>query len=152
MSEIVIEGVIKKGLRIASGLSKNPKKDSRGIVLNNTIFLQKPFFKKAGIPKITKIHNGTINIDISPKKIKILEKDHEVTCEWLPGVKETFWFVKGVVEFKGSKYEGYMYYPCPSPIKSHQDNVVEVLTEKIPDLNYGDVLSFVTSEKKVRIY
>lgn len=152
MSEIVIEGVIKKGLRIASGLSKNPKKGSRGLVLNNTIFLQKPFFEKAGIPNIIRMHNGTINIDISPKKFKILEKDHEVTCEWLPDVKETFWFVKGVVEFKDSKYEGYMYYPCPSPIKSHQDNVVEVLTEKIPDLNYGDSLIFRTSNNKVQLY
>ena len=135
MREVILSGYVKEGLGIASGLNPDPN-----LELNNTISLQKPFFERAGIPRIHKYHNGTINIDISPKEFKILKPHFEVTCEWFPGVTETFWLVDVVIEFKNARYPAYIYYPCPSPVKSHDDTVVELLTERIEGLKYGDSL------------
>lgn len=143
---IILEGKVRQGLQIASGLNPDPS-----LKLNNTIYLQKPFFKKAGVFGIDNIYNGTINFSIAPKEFKIIKPDYEVTCEWVKGVTETFWFVKAVTNFKGKEYHGYIYYPCPSSIKNHPDNIVEFLAEKIPNLEYGDLISIEVSEKQIKI-
>ncbi len=146
MKGIILKGRVKKGYRIASGLNSDP-----ALRLNNTIYLQKPFFEKALIPNISKTYNGTINLDISPSKFKILQPDYEVTCEWIDGVTETFWFVGTLINFKKKKYRGYIYYPCPSKVKSHDDDVVELLTKKIPDLHYRDSLIILVPAKKIKL-
>ncbi len=146
MKKIILSGYVKEGLRIASGLNPDPS-----LKLNNTIFLQKPFFTKAGIPRIHEYYNGTINLDISPKEFKIVKPHFEVTCEWFPGVTETFWLVDVVIEFKNSRYPAYVYYPCPSPVKSHDNTIVELLAEKIEDLNYSDPLIVRALEEHVHL-
>ena len=87
MEESIISGNVSEGMGLCSG--RHPRFGPEG-----TIKLQKPFFEKAGIPNISRVHNGTININISPKKFKIHKPDHEVTCNWFKGYKETFWLVK----------------------------------------------------------
>lgn len=146
MPEIILQGHVKKGHRIASGL--NP---DRTLALNNTIFLQKPFFEKAFIPNISKVYNGTINIDIAPKKFKIIKPDYEVTCEWIEGVVETFWLVNVKVCFMKLYYNGYIYYPCTSEIKSHDDDVVELLIVKISNLQYGEEIMVYVPAKKITV-
>lgn len=146
MRKIVLKGRVVRGYGIASGLNPDPT-----LKLNNTIYLQKPFFEKARIPNISKMYNGTINLDISPQEFKIIQPDYEVTCEWIKDVTETFWFVKTIIDFKSKKYQAYVYYPCPSEVKSHKDNIVELLTQKMPDLNYGQLLSIQVSEEKIRL-
>lgn len=146
MENIVITGKVKQGLRIASGSNLDPT-----LKLNNTIYLQKPFFEKAHIPNISEFYNGTINLDISPNKFKILQPDYEVTCEWIDGVTETFWFVEVSINFKNKKYQGYIYYPCPSKVKSHNDDTIELLSKKIPDLHYDDLISIEVSISKIKL-
>ncbi len=146
MKNIILKGKIVKGYRIASGLNPDP-----ALKLNNTIFLQKPFFEKAGIPGISEMYNGTINFDISPQEFKIIKPDYEVTCEWVKDVIETFWLVETLIEFKNEKYPGYIYYPCPSAVKNHKDNIVELLTQKIPNLDYGEPLSLQVSDQKIKL-
>ncbi len=146
MGEIILSGYIKEGLRIASGLNPDPN-----LKLNNTISLQKPFFRKAGIPRIGECHNGTINLDIYPQKLQIIQPDYEVTCEWVEGVTETFWFVEVLIDYEGSAYEGYIYYPCPSPVKNHDDNIVELLSYKIPRISYGDKITIRTLDHKIKL-
>lgn len=136
MREIVLEGPVVEGLRIASGLNRDSNQK-----LNYTIRRQKPFFIEAGVPGFGYIWEGTINLSIAPKKFKILRPDHEVTCEWFPGIIETFWLVPARVVHKGWEHFAYIYYPCSSPVKSHNDTIVELLTEWIPDLHYGDKVS-----------
>lgn len=149
---VVISGTVRQGLRIGSGLAERPKMTPYG-ALNDCIRKQKPFFERSGVPNISQMYNGTINLDISPKKFQITNPDYEVKdCEWHPRLKESFWFVAGEAIFKGQGYEGYIYYPCPSEVKSHPDNLVEILSQKIPDLNYGDSLIFRTSNNKVQLY
>jgi len=143
---MLLRGTVKKGFQIASGLNPDPS-----LKLNNTIALQKPFFEKAAIPHIEKTYNGTINLDISPREFTILSPDHKVTCEWIHGVTETFWLVEVAIVWKNIRYRGYIYYPCPSPVKSHDDTVVEILAEKIPDLGYGDTLVVQMHPRKIMV-
>jgi len=136
MEKISLRGNIKQGLRIASGL--NP---DRSLKLNNTIAQQKPFFIKAGIPDMESMHNGTINLFIAPATFKITKPHYEVTCEWFKGVTETFHLVKADIEYNNAIYQGYVYYPCPSAVKNHDDNIVELLAPKIVGVKYGDPIT-----------
>ena len=151
MKEITLKGNTKEGLRIASGQSLNPPL-VEGMNLNNTIALQRPFFEEAGIIGISNMYSGTINVDISPNKFEILKPDYEITCEWWEGLIETFWLVETKINFNNEDYDGYIYYPCPSYVKSHDDYTVEFLTYKIPNLNYGDEIFAKVSGEKIRLF
>jgi len=142
-----IVGIVKEGRGFASGL--NPKGMAGA---NGTISLQKPHFTKAGIPNISNIYNGTINIDISPRKLKITKPDYEIRCTWLENATETFWFVKGQLEYKDKKYDGYIYYPLPSKLKEHSDNTIEFLCEKVGGLRHKDTISIYTSKDSIVFY
>lgn len=146
MQEIILLGKVKEGLRIASGQNPDP-----ALKLNNTIFKQKPFFIKNGVDKIENCYNGTVNLDISPHHFKILKPDYEITCEWSPGTIETFWLVRADIIFKERTYSGYIYYPCPSLVKSHKDNIVELLAPQIESLEYGDRCCVKVSADKVKL-
>jgi hypothetical protein len=145
-----IRGKVKKGLRIASGLNPDPE-EKFGMKLNNTIHLQKPFFREAGVENIMEMYSGTINVDISPDKFKILKPDHEITCEWWEGLTETFWLAKAIIIHNEIEYDGYVYYPCPSKVKSHDDDIVEFLTYEIPELEYGDEIVAKVSIDKIQL-
>jgi hypothetical protein len=145
MQQLILSGRVKQGLRIASGLNPDPT-----LKLNNTIFLQKPFFKEVVGPRMDNIHNGTVNLHIGPQEFQILKPDHEITCEWAPGVTETFWLVGATIAHNDKNYDGYVYYPLPSAVKNHGDDTVELLAEKIPGLQYGDSVSVAVPEGKIR--
>jgi len=149
MGEIILIGNVKEGLGIASGNKYSP--DIPETEFSGTIDLQRLFFEEAGLEKMQDMYGGTINVDISPNKFKILNPDHMITCEWASGVEETFHFVKTLIHHNKVRYEGYIYYPCPSEFKSHNDNIVELLTYKIPDLGYGDKISIEVSENKIKL-
>lgn len=150
MSETVLRGKVKHGLRIASGLNPDPPV-KLGMKLNNTIALQKPFFEKAGVEGIFEMYNGTINVDISPCKFKILDPDYRVTCNWFEELTETFWFVRVSIGYEGKDYQGYIYYPCPSDVKSHDDDTVELLSPKIPGVAYGKEITTLVPSGKIRV-
>ena len=97
------------------------------------------------------MYNGTINVDISPFKFKILVPDYEITCEWFKGLTETFWLVTAHIVYDGKRYEGYIYYPCPSDVKSHNDDTVELLTQKIPGVAYGNEIIVRVPEGKIKL-
>lgn len=97
------------------------------------------------------MYNGTVNVDISPLKFKILKPDCEVTCTWFEELAETFWFVKVLINYEGRKYKGYIYYPCPSSVKSHDDDTVELLSEKIPGMAYGKEIAILVPDGKITI-
>lgn len=141
-----ITGVVKEGLRIASGMNTDPT--SR---FNNTIALQRPFFEKAGVLGFQNIYNGTVNISLGDREFQIHTPDNEITCEWTPGVTETFWLVGGELLHKNTKYSGYVYYPCPSDIKVHPDSTIEFLTEKISNLVYGNEVTLEVDDTKLSL-
>lgn len=150
MNDIILKGRVKQGLRIASGLNPDPP-IKLGMKLNNTIALQKPFFEQAGVEGISEMYNGTVNVDISPLKFGILEPDYRVTCTWFEELAETFWFVRALIKYEGKECEGYIYYPCPSSVKSHDDDTVELLSKKIPGIAYGKEIAILVPDGKITI-
>ena len=149
---VELEGIVKQGLRHASGEDIDGKKypDADGVV--GTISKQKPFFKEV-IPESSRFFNGTINLDITPNLFRILNPDYEVTCQWKKGVTETFWFVDVDIKHNHSFSKGFVYYPGTSEIKRHTvNNMFELLAPKMPDVNYGDAISILYSPVKIKIY
>ena len=142
---MIIEGEISKGHQIASGQSKTGHQG-----LNNTIALQRPFFEKQ-VSGFSEVFNGTLNISIAPHEFKILKPDHEVTCEWHPGVTETFWLVAVHIFHKEKSYKGFIYYPLPSQVKSHADTTIEILAPKIEAAVYGDRVRIEVSPEKIEV-
>jgi len=143
-----ISGIVIRGHRIASGLNDLPKTEP----INDTIRKQKPFFKMAGIPGIADVFNGTINVDISPLVFTILRPNYEAECEWERGFNERFWFVETSLTHNTQDYRGYVYYPCPGPLKKHvTNNVLEVLAPPIEGLKYGDAIRLGYDSERLRI-
>ena len=142
MKKISIQGKIIRGTRGASGLGDNE-------TFIGTIVKQKPYFKSAGVKRVGLWYEGTININIEPKKIKILKPDYIITAEWKPNIVETFWLVDIVFKHKEKCYPAYIYYPCTSSVKAHPDSIIELLAEKIEPLNYGDVATIEISHDSV---
>lgn len=140
-----IEGEIIQGSKGASGLAYGPESQNKG-----TIAKQKPYFKSAGVKRSDSWYEGTINLRIEPRKIRILKPDYIVIAEWKPNITETFWLVDVTMKHKDKCYPAYIYYPCPLPEKTHPDTIIELLAEKIESLNYGDVASIEFSTEKVK--
>lgn len=144
MNGLQLSGEVVKGRQAASGLQNT--EDGIG-----TISLQKPFFISEGVKRAECLYSGTININIAPKEFQIKKPDYTITAEWTPGIIETFWLVDVVLEHKGEEYPAYLYYPCPSMVKAHPDSLIEILTERIPDLAYGDAATIMIPEGLVSI-
>ena len=146
MKKICIHGEIVRGLRGASGLAYKSSLSNVG-----TIAKQKPYFKSARVERVDSWYEGTINLSIEPKKLKILKPDYVVTAKWMPNTVETFWLVDVVLEYKGKRYPAYIYYPCPSPVKAHADNIIELLTEKVESLSCGDTATIEVLGDKITL-
>jgi hypothetical protein len=142
----VLYGEVVRGGRYASGLHEPERPNETG-----TIALQRPFLLSAGVERAGELYVGTINISIAPKEIEIMEPDYMVASEWLPGVFETFWLVEITLVFRGKRYPAYLYYPCPSELKAHPDSTIEVLTEKIEGLAYGEAACLQIPQGKVAL-
>jgi hypothetical protein len=130
---MVLHGEVVQGARVASGLHEPERPNATG-----TIELQRPFFVSAGIQHAQNWFTGTINIRIAPREFHILKPDYVIEARWLPGVVETFWLVAVILQHRGRVYPAYIYYPCPSPLKAHPNTLLEVLSEKIDAMRYGD--------------
>ncbi len=140
-------GKVVKGHQIASGLSSTGKDG-----LNATVVQQMPFFIKEGIPQIEQMFTGTVNVNLQGHTFDITSPTYTVTCEWHPGVKETFWFVPAILGHKDKRYEGYVYFPLPSEIQHRNKEVVELLMPKIDGLVYGDDVTIELPRDTITVY
>jgi hypothetical protein len=137
-------GTIVKGLGGASG------RGSGGV---GTITRQAKFFDEAGVPRAKQWFQGTININLSCE-FEIVRPDHVVTARWHPDFpthEETFWLVDMTLEFRGARYPAYLYYPLPSGAKVHPDSTMEVLTQPIEGVSYGDQATVIIPDGRVRL-
>jgi len=144
MEKISVQGKIARGTRGASGLGDNEK-------FIGTIAKQKPYFKSAGVERVDSWYDGTINLKIESKKFKILKPDYIITAGWKPDITETFWLVDVILKYKDKCYPAYVYYPCPSSVKTHPDTIIELLAEEIESLEYGDTASIEFSNDKIKL-
>jgi hypothetical protein len=121
-----------------------------------TIALQRTHFEQAGVD-LTRIHNGTVNVDIKPLSFYIKKPTIIVpNVYWHPIYRdrsETFWFVECILHFQDNEYEGFVYYPHPStkigisPGKS----VIETLIPFISNLNYGSLVALKLPDDRIEI-
>ncbi len=158
VSKITVSGVIRPGYGIASidsiktqELVSNVYPDRRKIVVDKTVFRQFPFFIEAGVQDVTNMHPGTINVDISPREFSISSPDYEVTCEWVAGVRETFWLTAATLCFNDHDYKAYIYYPCVSEQHVARDSMMEIITEHIEGIKYGVSVKIVLDTEKTLV-
>jgi hypothetical protein len=119
-----------------------------------SIARQTPFFVAHGVPRATDWFCGTINIDLTPREFEIVRPHYEVTAAWhpdFPAFQETFWLVDLNLEFRGTRYPAYLYYPLPSQVKAHPDSRMEVLTRQIEGLSYNDQATVIIPDGRVRL-
>jgi hypothetical protein len=133
MSEVT--GLVRQGYRVASGLTTSSPYPA------GTIALQIPHFLALGLD-LRDCYPGTLNIDIAPDRLEILQAAHCFeNVLWLEGFgRETFSFCHCTVQFAQQHYEGWIYYPHPETKIDHAQpaTLVEVLAPQIPGISYGD--------------
>ncbi len=138
-----LEGKIGQGYGIASGLAvDNP-------FPKGSLELQASFFKERGFDleeMIPDLYWGTLNVDLSPKKVAVINPDYifKNVC-WIDTIDpETFSFVAIILRFKNRDYKGFVYYPHPETkpnVCDHNYSCLEIICEHIPAIEYGDQVS-----------
>jgi CTP-dependent riboflavin kinase len=132
---ITVEGIIKQGHQIASGISQDSPYPG------GSIAMQIPFFQQLGL-NLTDFFPGTLNVLISPHTFAIKRPEYTFrNVEWTSHhPPEHFSFSRCQVIYKNVYYKSLIYYPHPETKRTHfQDNsTLEILAPLIEHLNYGD--------------
>lgn len=141
-----LHGILTRGHQVAS----RPSKDYP----YSTLEKQKPFFKTLGLD-LYGYFNGTLNISIAPLTFEMSAP--EFTFEHLEWTDlhppETFSFCRCNVIFNTREYLGWVYYPHPETKKNHFQNqsLIEVITEEIIGIQYGDPIDIVVDAHAIKI-
>lgn len=137
------------GHQIASGRAKDSPYPY------GSINMQRPFFKKLGLD-LSDYYPATLNLSISPWHVKIAQADWRFEqVNWAPGFNaETFSFIQCNVEFQQQHYSGWIYYPHPETKTQHfqSDQMLEVITKQIANIQYGDKLNLYINPKSVILF
>ena len=109
---------------------------------------QSPFFVDGGIEKEV-FSNGSINVDISPKKWKITNPDFEfknILWDQDFGL-EDFNFIMLKLKFQGKIYPGYIYNPTRT---KNPNTMIEIVAKRIEGIEYGKEIELLIPEDKIR--
>ncbi|AFZ34556.1 hypothetical protein Sta7437_0974 [Stanieria cyanosphaera PCC 7437] len=132
---LTIDGVIKSGHQVASGLAGDSPYPQ------GTIEMQLPFFQERGL-NLSSFFLGTLNISIAPATFILKHPEYTFKqVQWHPDyLAEDFSFSACQIIFQTKNYNGWIYYPHPETKIGHfQDNsTIEVIAPFIPSLNYGN--------------
>ncbi|MCP3871335.1 MAG: hypothetical protein GY703_25185 [Gammaproteobacteria bacterium] len=144
-----VRGVVQRGHRVASTACSDPR------FPGGTLQMQLPHFKKAGC-NLEDYHPGTINLSIAPFEFKIRQADLTLRrIKWSSRVPaEDFSFVNcRVLQEESPPLPGLVYYPHPETKPEHfqPPEILEIITFRIPDLEYGDNLSIEVLRKQIEI-
>lgn len=141
-----LRGILVRGHRVAS----QPSKDYP----YGTLAKQKPYFKARGLD-LSEYFEGTLNISIAPLTFAMSAPEWTFELvEWTDlHPPETFSFSRCKVFFKGAEYAGWVYYPHPETKRTHfQDpSLIEVVTHKIPAIQYGDRIEVEVNPREITI-
>jgi hypothetical protein len=145
---ITLMGVVKPGHKVASGQAVDSP------YAQGTLEMQLPFFRALGLD-LSSFYLGTINVSLAPYTFELLHPQYTFPLvKWHPDYPaETFSFASCVVTHQNINYEGLVYYPHPETKIGHfQDaSIVEIMTPRIPQLNYGDRLILKLDRQKIRL-
>ncbi len=115
---------------------------------------QKPYFKDRGLD-LSPYFNGTLNISIAPLEFEMTKPEFTFPLvEWTDlHPPETFSFSRCKVKFEGKEYAGWVYYPHPETKKTHFQNpsLIEVITDEIANIKYGDTLEIEVDPREITI-
>jgi len=141
-----LNATVIKGFQIASGLSNNTPYEK------GTIELQKPFFKKLGL-NLDICHNGTLNINITPYRLKTINSQLLFkNLKWHDKFSaETFSFSKCLITHNSNTTEAFVYYPHKETkiMHNHEDSTLEIVSAYIENIKYGDIIEIQLNEDEV---
>ncbi len=144
---IQVSGIVVEGHRVASGPSK--------VYPYGTLERQKPFFKAGGLD-LDRFFTGTLNISIEPLWFVLVKPAFSFyQISWTDlHPPENFSFSPCKVLLHKRGYDGFIYYPHPETKIRHFQNpsVMEVITAKIPAVNYGSHLDLILEADAFRIF
>jgi hypothetical protein len=144
---IQVSGTVVVGHGVASGTSKEYPYSS--------LERQKAFFKAGGLD-LDCFFLGTLNVSIAPLRFELVRPAytfrHIAWTDLHP--PEDISFSPCRVRFQGKEYEGFIYYPHPETKIRHFQNpsLIEVITEKIPGVGYGNRLELVLDPVEIQIH
>lgn len=145
-STTVVAGTIVAGHRVASGPSQEYP--------YGTIEKQKPYFKELGLD-LGRFYSGTLNVSIAPLSFAMVNPKYTFrSVAWTKlHPPEDFSFSSCKVRYKGSEYEGCVYYPHPeTKTRNFQSaSILEIMTAYIPDLKYGDQVKIELRTDEIRV-
>lgn len=144
----LVRGVVVRGHRVASGAKRDPR------FPEGTLAMQTPHFRAAGID-ITGFHGGTLNLDIAPSRIVIV--DPVVTLRdvrWHPTEPpEDFSFVEcRIGTDPDDLVAGLVYHPHPETKPEHYQppTIVEVIAPWIDGAVPGAALVLAVAPGQAR--
>lgn len=144
-----VKGIIKKGYGVASGKGGDKR------FPNGTIEMQKPFFYKKGLD-LEAYFSGTLNISISPHQYSVKQAKYTFkNLKWAEKEPaEDFSFFDCRIHLKNREVkEGLIYYPHPETKPEHFQaaDILEIITFKIDNLNYGDEVILEVDNQQIEI-
>lgn len=141
-----IQGIVTEGHRVAGQPSK--------VYPYSTLEKQKPYFKEHGLD-LDIYFTGTLNISIAPWRYKMISPEFTfLDVAWTDlHPPEHFSFSRCKIEFKGHRFKGLVYYPHPETQIRNRQNlaVLEVMTEYIPGISYGDPVQLSLKKDEILI-
>lgn len=142
----VVQGVVIRGARRASNI------DGDSPYGRGTLEFQFPIFRERGLD-LSSCFVGTLNVSIAPKTWAMVPNEMTFReVKWYPGKREDFFFSKSVLVFRGKRYPACVY--CASPGKPHYlrgPSLLEIITEKITEIKYGDTVMLEINPEDIRI-
>lgn len=144
---VVVTGIVVAGHRVASGPSKDYPYSS--------LERQKPIFKERGLD-LERFFQGTLNISIAPRRFEMVRPAYTFRqVAWTDlHPPEDFSFSPCKVHFRGSEYDGFVYYPHPeTKIRNFQNPaLIEVITEWIPDMDYEQQVELFLDSAEINLH
>ena len=136
------------GHGIASGKNYDPR------FPDGTLAMQYPFFAHSDL-KLSRFHQGTINVDIAPYSFQLLSPTFSFPkVKWSPDLPaENFSFYTCTIaeNMDSDEHNAYVYWPHPStkPDFHQSPDVLEILSPKLSFISYGSSVILRASEQDI---
>jgi len=145
---IVVTDIIQQGYQIASGQAKDSPYP-RG-----SIEMQTPYFAERGLD-LSPFYSGKLNVSIKPYAFEFFAPEFTFrNVNWVAGFPpEDFSFSRCSIFYQNRWYQGYVYCPRPETKLQHfqDDSTIEIITEHIPDIGYGDQVKIKLNRAEFRL-
>ena len=106
-----------------------------------------------GLPHISELHPGTINLSIAPRKFTLLKSAfHFPGIDWGPKVEDFDFVTVTGITFGGEAYSivGYLYLPTKSPNRQGRE-VLEIWTTRMEGVKQGDAVTVIIPDGYIEV-